>query len=125
MSKVSSKVVLNQKVLNSINKESVRSLEQLGHAVLGDIIERQIVPFDVGTLQNSGSVDCNDSNKGSVKVSFSTPYARRLYYHPEYNFQKEGNPNARGKWMDDYTENGSKAKWVVDEYGKALKRNLK
>ena len=125
MSNVNSRVVLNYKALKGIDKACAVALAQTGHAVLGDIIDRQVVPFDQGSLQNSGSVDDSNADKGSVDVSFSTPYARRLYYHPEYNFQTENNPNAKGRWMDDYTENGTKAKWVKNEFAKALRRTLK
>ncbi|MCD3473309.1 minor capsid protein, partial [Streptococcus equi subsp. equi] len=33
-------------------------------------------------------------------VSWHTPYARRLYYNPQYNFSKDKNPNAQGKWFE-------------------------
>lgn len=35
-----------------------------------------------------------------TSVSWHTPYARRLYYNPQYNFSKDKNPNASGLWFE-------------------------
>lgn len=63
------------------------------------------VPFDEaskydnpGRLKNS----CHIENK--TDVVWNTPYARRLYYHPEYNYQ--GAPLRGGNWADRYLQNG-------------------
>ena len=40
----------------------------------------------------------SDFEKG--KVIWQTPYARRLFYNPQYNFSKDANPNARGLWAE-------------------------
>lgn len=65
------------------------------------------MPFDKGTLQNTQTfVDYKESNQGRVQIVSSTPYARRLYYHPEYNFSTAENPNAGGKWFEDYLAGG-------------------
>lgn len=42
------------------------------------------VPFDTGQLNQSGT---RSTVIGSGEVVYSTPYARRLYYNPQYNFQ--------------------------------------
>ncbi|MGH1117209.1 minor capsid protein, partial [Bacillus paranthracis] len=31
---------------------------------------------------------------------WNTPYARRLYYNPHYNFSKDENPYASGLWFE-------------------------
>ncbi len=62
-----------------------------------------------GNLQNDSTfVDNTDAKNGTVYLVSSTPYARRLYYHPEYNFNKSENPNAGGKWLEDYLQGGKK-----------------
>lgn len=54
-----------------------------------------------GTLQNESTfVDNSDNSNGRVSIISSTPYARRLYFHPEYHFDKEENPNAQGRWYE-------------------------
>lgn len=41
------------------------------------------------------------SRIGQGFVGFNTPYAKRLYYNPQFNFSKDKNPNARGKWFEE------------------------
>ena len=85
-------------------------------------IQAQVVPFRDGTLQGEAfSVDYSGSSSGRVSLTHSTPYARRLYFHPEYNFNKSTNPNARGKWMDDWVE-GSKREDIKKAYAALYKR---
>ncbi|SDY13220.1 minor capsid protein [Eubacterium barkeri] len=76
-----------------------KALEMAAEAIYSDVIASQIVPFDVGTLEGSGYVKVDGQ---TAHIVFDTPYARRLYFHPEYNFRQDKNPNARGRWMDDY-----------------------
>lgn len=54
-------------------------------------------PRDQGTLQESSVIH---SKLGSGEIVWLTPYARRLYYNPQYNFSKVKNPNARGLWFE-------------------------
>lgn len=42
----------------------------------------------------------NSGRTTERSVSWHTPYARRLYYNPQYNFSKDKNPNAQGKWFE-------------------------
>ena len=70
------------------------------------------VPFDLagkyeypGRLKDSGHIE-NDTD-----VVWDTPYARNLYYHPEYNFQGKGESENNGLgrggyWADRYLQNG-------------------
>lgn len=106
---VKSRVKLNMGKINQLTRASITALEQTGEAVHTDIIQSQTMPFRDGTLQNTQTfVDYSDSNKGNVSIVSNTPYARRLYYHPEYNFNKEENPNAGGKWAEPYVKGGKK-----------------
>ena len=61
---------------------------------------------------------------GITHISFDTPYARRLYWHPEYNFRNDKNINAQGKWMDAYI-NGEKDDFMKNAYLIFLKMNSK
>ena len=49
------------------------------------------MPFDQLILIESGILN---TQIGSGELRYRTPYARRLYYHPEYNFSTEKNPEA-------------------------------
>ncbi len=117
MKYVNSRVVINQSVLNQITKAATTALEMTGDYVHGEIVTAQVIPFETGTLQNEGTyVNKKDSKQGSVKIVSSEPYARRLYFHPEYNFKKDNNPNAKGKWLEDWSEKGKYAKEVIQAY---------
>ncbi len=80
-----------------------------------------------GTLQNESTfVDYSRSNAGTVSLVSSTPYARRLYFHPEYNFDKGENPNAKGRWLEDWAEppdgNGNKSEWIRKTFKELYRR---
>lgn len=53
------------------------------------------VPFRDGTLASSAT---RNTSLGSGNVIYQTPYARRLYYNPQYNFS--GAPIRGGKWFE-------------------------
>lgn len=112
---VRSRVTINKSALKAIHNASISALEQTGDYVLGEVIEAQVMPFDTGYMQNESTyVDKKKSSEGLVSVTTSTPYTRRMYYHPEYNFRTDNNPNAKGKWLEDWTENGKYGKYAKD-----------
>ena len=49
------------------------------------------MPKDTNALIKSG---ISNTIIGNGEIRYETPYARRLYYHPEYNFSTEKNPEA-------------------------------
>lgn len=53
------------------------------------------VPFDTGALKSSGT---RHTKVGSGNVRYRTPYARKMYYNPQYNFA--GAPMRGGKWFE-------------------------
>lgn len=118
------KVKLYSGAIKKLNNAAIVSLEQTAEAIHTDLVQSQTMPFRQGTLQNTATfVDCTHSKNGTVTIVFSTPYARRLYYHPEYNFNKAENPNAGGRWLDPYLEGGKKQNFAVDTFRKLYKRN--
>lgn len=65
------------------------------------------VPFDVaGKFENPGRLIDSCHIENGTDVVWNTPYARRLYYHPEYDFQ--GAPMRGGYWADRYMQNGGR-----------------
>lgn len=76
-----------------------------------------------GHLQNDSTfVDYSNCKSGKATLVSSTPYARRLYFHPEYNFDKGENPNAGGKWLKDWLSGGSKDEDCQRAYKQLYKR---
>lgn len=103
MIKVRSKVRISRDVLNELTDASTRALVQTAEFIHTEVVQAQVVPFNTGNLQNENMfVDESKSKNGKVTLVNSTPYARRLYFHPEYKFRKHENPNAKGKWYKDW-----------------------
>ena len=111
--KVKSTVTLNMSRIRQLTQAAVVALEQTAEAVHTEVVQAQVMPRDTGAMQNESTfVDYSESSKGKVTIVTSTPYARRLYYHPEYHFQKTENPNARGKWYTDWMAGGKHANFA-------------
>lgn len=69
-----------------------------------------------GTLQNESTfIDSAKSGSGHVTISSDTPYARRLYFHPEYKFNKKNNPHAGGRWFDPWID-GKKKMFAINAF---------
>lgn len=108
-----STIQINAMMLKRLCEAQIAALECTAEALHTEVVQAQVMPFDVpteeeeekgktggGTLQNESTfVDTTSSSIGRVQIVSATPYARRLYYHPEYNFDKEENPFAGGEWF--------------------------
>lgn len=95
------KIKINLPQIKQIDRNAKTALEQTAEALHDEIENAQIIPKDTGNLQDESTfVDYSEINQGKVKIVSSTPYARRLYYHPEYNFSTKENQNAQGKWFE-------------------------
>ena len=53
-------------------------------------------PLDQGTLQSSALIS-SDSDRDVI--TWNTPYAARLYYGINFNFDKASNPNSQAMWF--------------------------
>lgn len=123
MSKI--KVNWNFGAVRQVEQAVVTALEQTAQAVITDVVDEQVMPMDTGTLQNSSTfVETSESSTGVVGIISDTPYARRLYYHPEYNFRTSENKNAGGKWFQPWID-GDKKDFAADVFAKLLRQNLK
>lgn len=120
--KVVSKV--NVAKVKQINEQSIIALLKTADALKTDLIQSQTMPFKTGALQNRSTfLDDSQSNQGIVNVVSDTPYARRLYFHPEYNFSKDANPNAGGMWFEPYIS-GEKKDFVKDNFKTFMKGKI-
>lgn len=113
-------IKLDNAKINTLEQAHLKALEMTTEAVLSDIKTSAVVPKDTGELERSGFVDLKDIKNAVARIIFDTPYARRLYWHPEYNFRIDKNPNAKGKWMEDYLS-GDKQRFIRDTYSKFFK----
>lgn len=113
-------IKLDRAKINTIINAKNKALEETTEAILSDIKTSAVVPKDTGELERSGFVDLSRLNDGITSINFDTPYARRLYWHPEYNFRQDKNINAQGKWMQSYVD-GDNKEFVTDTYKHFLK----
>lgn len=109
--------------LAQISRAATVALEKTIEAIHTEVVQAQVVPRDTGALQNEKThADLKESAKGRVRLITEGPYARRLYYHPEYNFRKDKNPNAKGKWLEDWLPGGKKSDFAQQAFSKFFKR---
>lgn len=114
---VTSRVELNTAVLDMLDKAQREAFEQTADATLTELRDRQVMPFDTGNLQND-STFIDDSQSDKVSIVSSTPYARRLYFHPEYNYRRGNNRKAGGKWFDSFLNDD----FIQSAYAQLLKQ---
>jgi len=80
---------------------------------------RPYVPMETGALINSAVLN---TIIGSSEIVYETPYAKRLYYNPQYKFSTAANKKAGGFWdrraMNDRLEvwNTFYAKLIAKEF---------
>lgn len=122
MMKVSSVIRLNLPKIRELTDAQVEALEQTAEALHTEVIQAEIMPRDTGNLQNESTfVDTSKSKQGKVSLVSSAPYARRLYFHPEYRFQKYENAFASGKWYEPWLD-GVSSDFCREAYKKIYKR---
>ena len=126
MKMVTSTVRLDLPRLRQLDRAGLNALEQTAEAIHTDLVQSQTMPFRQGTLQNDSTfVDASGKARGHVELASSTPYARRLYFHPEYQFSKAENPNAGGAWFAPYTPGGGKADFAADAFRRLYRREAR
>lgn len=91
------------KIQIKIDRQAIRQIENVAResAVVAmeklrkDLNDSETMPFDTGDMQNNQTfvaVEGEDTINGediySVTLVTGSPQARRLYYHPEYQFQQ-------------------------------------
>lgn len=118
----------NKQLLKKLQDMQVSALAHTAEALHEEVVQAQVVPRMDGKLQGKGFfIDYSGAAGGEVSLVHSTPYARRLYFHPEYHFHQErwtetvehedgsvsvlthdGNPHAKGRWFEDWLPGGSR-----------------
>ena len=120
--KVSSRVKIYNHKIKQLTDAQIKALEETAGGLHSEVQQAQVMPWDTGHLQRDSTfVDYSKSKSGIVSLISQTPYARRLYFHPEYNFRKVENPNAQGKWLEPWIS-GDKKDWCSEEFKKLYKQ---
>ncbi|MCY9734167.1 hypothetical protein M5X17_10450 [Paenibacillus alvei] len=119
------KTKMNHRAIQKVSVAQIRALEQVvdgkTEGILTEIANEQVVPKQTGELERGAWVDKTGLKRGKVKIVYDTPYARRLYWHPEYRFRQDKNRNARGLWLDPWVK-GEKTDSLVSRFKKLVKR---
>ena len=120
---VKSTVKMNMPKIRQLTDAAIKALEMTAEALHTEVVQAQVMPFDTGNLQNESTfVDYSNSGSGKVTLVSSTPYARRLYYHPEYNFQKNENPKAGGEWYNNWLPGGKQEDFAAKAFSEFYKK---
>jgi hypothetical protein len=107
MSDIKCSVKLDTQKINELIGNMETSMQEVAKEIEEDLIEREVIPYRTGNLESSLKIQ-------GTKLSMDTPYANRLYYHPELNFNKEHNSNAGALWFEKYKD----GKYLVESFKK-------
>lgn len=122
--RVNSTVKMDWGRIRELTGAAVAALEHTGEVLHDEVANSQKVPMETGALNGEQFfVDTSASKTGTVTLVHDTPYARRLYYHPEYHFNKEFHADAQGEWYKDWLPGGSKADFAQKTFKKSYKQN--
>ena len=81
------------------------------------------VPKDLAKkYENPGRLVDSCHIENGTDVVWNTPYARRLYYHPEYHFQTDENPFAGGAWLEPWLPGGLNQNFAQRAFRRFYKR---
>ena len=143
---MSAQVKLDPQALAAIKEAIHESALLTAEAIKGEVISAQVMPFDNGILQNGGTysrttkegknvvgetvkgLDVEDVSTGDeihILLTTDGPQARRLYFHPEYDFQKGNNMNAGGKWFESWLPGGAQENFAKAAFSSILADKLK
>ena len=114
---------LDKAALAALEHQIALAVAETAEEVRVDVQQAQTMPLDTGNLQNR-STFARANRDGTADIVSDTPYARRLYFHPEYNFSKRDNPNAGGMWFEPYIS-GVKRLFVEKTFARLLRSRMR
>lgn len=120
-------IELDLAALGKISEAARAAARETMEAVKTDILASQTMPRDQGAMEGTLDVKNQFRDGDIVHTVLQTdgPQARRLYFHPEYNFQTVNNPNAGAGWYKPYTQGGGKADFIPGTFAARMKEHLK
>ncbi len=119
-------IKLNYATINQIGQAAQDAALATMEALHTEVVTAQVMPMKDGTLQNTLTSVQPIQEEGQIGARMITdgPYARRLYFHPEYNFAQNKNANAQGQWYEPWLEGGEHEKFLPETFEKQLKERL-
>lgn len=108
-------------VETAIQAASLTAME----ALKGEVESAQVIPYDMGTMQGSAHVEQQAEGAAlHTRLYVDGPQARRLYHHPEYNFQRGKNANAGGEWYAPWLAGGKNENYLRGALEAQLKEKM-
>jgi hypothetical protein len=131
-------IKLDMQAIKAIEDAAVKSAEVAMEQVRTDLVSSMTLPADTYVLQNGGQyvndpkeyqgykndksiIEYRNDKDIHVALVNDVPQARRLYYHPEYHYQRGKNLNAGGAWLEPYIT-GSKKDLAKNEFVAEFKK---
>ena len=116
---------LNVREVKRLEGAAVRTMEQTVDALQTEVRTAQVMPYDNGDMQNNDTFTETSVRGHEIESRLITGsvQARRLYYHPEYNFQTVNNPNAGGKWLEPWID-GEKKDFAQTAFNALYKKEV-
>ena len=117
------KITIDAKALKNLDDAIFRAAGLTIEALKTDVVSDQVMPFNTGDMQDNNTFTDvqRDGDKAVATLITGSPQARRLYFHPEYNFQRVNNANAGGEWLEPWI-NGEKKDFAEETFSKLLKK---
>ena len=117
---------LNLSALDGLRREAMDAALETVSALRGEVVTAQVMPFDNGDMQDKHtSVEQRiEGDDIHTALLTDTPYARKMYHHPEYNFQTVNNPNAQGLWLSSWLPGGANESFLLGTYHLRLRARL-
>jgi len=124
------KVTLSQGALKKIAEAAFFASKATVQQLRTEVETAQVMPFDVGTMQNDDT-DTHVRRDGetiTASLATSNAYARRLYFSPgagekEYDFQTVNNPSAQKAWLEPWLT-GNEMDFVPETFAKEFQERI-
>ena len=110
------------KLQTAVERAGLTTME----ALKSEVVSAAVMPFDNGDMQDVNTfIPDVEHSEDSAIVSLVTgsPQARRLYHHPEYNYQTVNNANAGGLWLQPWID-GDNKDFIPQTFETQLKKEL-
>lgn len=116
-------IELDMQAIKQLEEGVVKAARGTMEQIETDVVNAQAMPFDTGDMQNNQTfvTAVVAGKEKEAKIITSSPQARRLYYHPEYNFQQGKNDNAGGEWLEPYLD-GEKKDFAEKTFAELYKK---
>ena len=119
------KLTLDPRAIGRLWEATKKAAVMTAEALHEDLVSSQTMPYNVGTMQNDNTfADAQDDGDAfTASIITDSPQARRLYFHPDFKFQKRPNRYAGGEWLEPYID-GEKQDFAEEKFAGFMKEEI-